>query len=197
MTRRKRLKRLIRARAAKTGESYSAARQHFRIEPPENEMAKTTDNPTTDELRHCSFCGKSQKDVKKLVAGPGVYICNDCVALSVHVMAPTDEEKAELLHIEFAAAERTPLPAELDDVIRALVREKVAMIARQHDLESLDVDVVTGQLGDRVRVDIKTSRPGLLIGRGGATIEELRTALTELAGHEVSVNVAATPDPPA
>ena len=31
-----------------------------------------------DQACHCSFCGKSSKDVKKLVAGPGVYICDQC-----------------------------------------------------------------------------------------------------------------------
>jgi ATP-dependent Clp protease ATP-binding subunit ClpX len=35
----------------------------------------------TDQLIHCSFCGKSQKKVKKLIAGPGVYICDECLAL--------------------------------------------------------------------------------------------------------------------
>ena len=34
------------------------------------------------DLLHCSFCGRAQKDVAKLVAGPGVYICNGCVALA-------------------------------------------------------------------------------------------------------------------
>ena len=35
----------------------------------------------------CSFCGKSQTQVKKVVAGPnGVYICNECVALCVEIM---------------------------------------------------------------------------------------------------------------
>jgi ATP-dependent Clp protease ATP-binding subunit ClpX len=35
----------------------------------------------------CSFCGKSQKQVSKLVAGPGVYICNECVELCVQIIA--------------------------------------------------------------------------------------------------------------
>jgi hypothetical protein len=35
----------------------------------------------TKELLNCSFCGKSQKAVKKLIAGPSVYICDECVAL--------------------------------------------------------------------------------------------------------------------
>jgi len=33
------------------------------------------------ELLKCSFCGKSQKQVKKLIAGPGVYICDECIDL--------------------------------------------------------------------------------------------------------------------
>ena len=33
------------------------------------------------DLLKCSFCGKSQKQVKKLIAGPGVYICNECIEL--------------------------------------------------------------------------------------------------------------------
>jgi ATP-dependent protease Clp ATPase subunit len=34
------------------------------------------------DLLHCSFCGRAQRQVAKLVAGPGVYICSDCVALA-------------------------------------------------------------------------------------------------------------------
>jgi len=34
-----------------------------------------------EETLRCSFCGKSQKEVKKLIAGNGVYICNECVSL--------------------------------------------------------------------------------------------------------------------
>ena len=39
-----------------------------------------TEETSTDKL-HCSFCGKSQDEVKKLIAGPSVYICNECVDL--------------------------------------------------------------------------------------------------------------------
>ena len=34
-----------------------------------------------NDLVKCSFCGKSQKQVKKLIAGPGVYICDECIDL--------------------------------------------------------------------------------------------------------------------
>ena len=35
----------------------------------------------------CSFCGKHQRQVKKLIAGPGVYICNQCIDLCVEIIA--------------------------------------------------------------------------------------------------------------
>ena len=35
----------------------------------------------------CSFCGKHQRQVNKLIAGPGVYICNECVDLCVEIIA--------------------------------------------------------------------------------------------------------------
>ena len=43
------------------------------------------------ELLKCSFCGKSQKQVKKLIAGPGVYICDECIDLCNEII---DEELA-------------------------------------------------------------------------------------------------------
>jgi len=39
------------------------------------------------DLLKCSFCGKSEKEVNKLVAGPGVYICDGCVGLCSQVIA--------------------------------------------------------------------------------------------------------------
>jgi hypothetical protein len=40
-----------------------------------------------DDLVKCSFCGKSQRTVAKMISGPGVYICNECVQLSVDIMS--------------------------------------------------------------------------------------------------------------
>ena len=45
-------------------------------------MSDSTREPDTGETLHCSFCGESQHDVKKLIAGPSVYICDQCVALA-------------------------------------------------------------------------------------------------------------------
>lgn len=45
-----------------------------------------SDKENQKEVLHCSFCGKSQHAVKKLIAGPGMFICNECVELCVDIM---------------------------------------------------------------------------------------------------------------
>jgi ATP-dependent protease Clp ATPase subunit len=47
-----------------------------------------------DVLR-CSFCGKPQGDVKKLIAGPSVYICNECVSICQEFIAEDDQSVAQ------------------------------------------------------------------------------------------------------
>ena len=61
-------------------------------------MAKFGD---TGELLKCSFCGKSQKQVKKLIAGPGVYICDECIDLCNEIIEEelTDGEELSFEHL--------------------------------------------------------------------------------------------------
>jgi ATP-dependent Clp protease ATP-binding subunit ClpX len=56
----------------------------------------------SEEILRCSFCGKSQNEVKKLIAGPSVYICNECIDICNEII--NDDEQAE------AATIRTSLP---------------------------------------------------------------------------------------
>jgi ATP-dependent Clp protease ATP-binding subunit ClpX len=56
-------------------------------------MAKFGDS---GELLKCSFCGKSQKQVKKLIAGPGVYICDECIDLCNEIIEEELTETADL-----------------------------------------------------------------------------------------------------
>ena len=46
------------------------------------------------DLLKCSFCGKSQKQVRKLIAGPGVYICDECIELCNEII---EEELGEVV----------------------------------------------------------------------------------------------------
>jgi ATP-dependent Clp protease ATP-binding subunit ClpX len=50
------------------------------------------------ELLKCSFCGKSQKQVRKLIAGPGVYICDECIDLCNEII---EEEFAGTQELDF------------------------------------------------------------------------------------------------
>ena len=58
------------------------------------------ENNNYENQNHCSFCGKSQSEVKSLVAGPGVFICNECIALCSEMFNETlydDEEFTDTL----------------------------------------------------------------------------------------------------
>lgn len=59
------------------------------------------------DLLKCSFCGKSQKQVKKLIAGPGVYICDECIDLCNEII---EEELAESSDVKL---DELPKPAEI------------------------------------------------------------------------------------
>jgi ATP-dependent Clp protease ATP-binding subunit ClpX len=67
------------------------------------------------DLVKCSFCGKSQKQVKKLIAGPGVYICDECIDLCNDIIA---EELAETPEFSF---EELPKPREIFDFLNDYV----------------------------------------------------------------------------
>ncbi|HEX6395758.1 MAG TPA: ATP-dependent Clp protease ATP-binding subunit ClpX, partial [Acidimicrobiales bacterium] len=61
----------------------------------------------SSDLVKCSFCGKSQKQVKKLIAGPGVYICDECIDLCNDII---EEELSESTEVRF---DELPKPAEI------------------------------------------------------------------------------------
>ncbi len=54
------------------------------------------DRRKNDTILHCSFCGKSQKEVRKLIAGPSVYICDECVSLCNEIIADEVETPERL-----------------------------------------------------------------------------------------------------
>jgi len=65
-------------------------------------VARTSEN---GDVFKCSFCGKSQKQVERLISGPGVYICEECIELCNEIIAE------EIQAAQPAAEEQAPLPA--------------------------------------------------------------------------------------
>lgn len=77
-------------------------------------MARTGE---TGDLLKCSFCGKSQKQVQQLIAGPGVYICDECVELCNEIIDERQAEKAS----EGVADFDLPKPKEIFDFLEEFV----------------------------------------------------------------------------
>jgi ATP-dependent Clp protease ATP-binding subunit ClpX len=73
------------------------------------------DNTNNSGTVRCSFCGKTQEEVKKIVAGPGVYICNECIDLCKEIIDEEfyDEAVRELMDV--------PKPREILDVLNEYV----------------------------------------------------------------------------
>src|SRR5215207_9626349 len=63
------------------------------------------------KLLYCSFCGKSQHEVRKLIAGPSVFVCDECVELCNDIIREELEDKAD------RAREKLPKPSEIKVVL--------------------------------------------------------------------------------
>ena len=90
----------------------------------------------------CSFCGKTQEQVRRLVAGPGVYICDECIELCQEII---DEEFQDTHDVEF---KDVPKPAEIRNVLDEYVIEqdtakKVLAVAVYNHYKRLQSDVRT------------------------------------------------------
>jgi len=74
-------------------------------------MSKSSDKPDSKNTLYCSFCGKSQHEVRKLIAGPNVFICNECVELCMDIIR--EEDKTQLVR----EGESVPSPSEIKQVL--------------------------------------------------------------------------------
>src|SRR5258705_3175906 len=122
-------------------------------------MAKHGDDRTGNLV--CSFCGKSQDEVRKLIAGPTVYICDECIDLCNDIIAEeTDSEEA------FSQSSAVPKPAEIKRVLDQYVigqerAKKILAVAVHNHYKRIDSQLVTGD-GELQKSNI------LLIGPTGS-----------------------------
>jgi ATP-dependent Clp protease ATP-binding subunit ClpX len=85
-----------------------------------------------EELLCCSFCGKSQNDVKKLIAGPGVYVCNECIDICNEII--NDDEQQETSAQRTALPKPTEIKTFLDDYVvgQDEPKKRLAVAVYQH-----------------------------------------------------------------
>src|ERR671918_775804 len=109
-------------------------------------MARATDG---NEQLLCSFCGKSQRQVKKLIAGPGVYICDECIDLCNEII---DEELTGAPTFDL---ENLPKPMEINSVLQEYVVGQepakrtlsVAVYNHYKRVQAADFDVKKAETG--------------------------------------------------
>jgi ATP-dependent Clp protease ATP-binding subunit ClpX len=107
------------------------------------------------DLVKCSFCGKSQKQVKKLIAGPGVYICDECIDLCNDIIA---EELAESNELSF---DELPKPREIFEFLNDYV------IGQEYAKKILSVAVYNHykrvQAGPAQTSDVELAKSNILL----------------------------------
>jgi len=99
---------------------------------PDNAPANQTEANTSTQLQLlcCSFCGKNQREVKRLIAGPTVYICDECIGLCNDIIAE------EIDREERAGVLRAKLPGEVRALIAGILERGLPAAARIHDIRN-------------------------------------------------------------
>jgi hypothetical protein len=137
-------------------------------QPRSSSAASPPNRPPQEKLLHCSFCGKNQHEVQKLVAGPAVYICDGCVDLCVDNV---DEHLLRLVEGDESSARAMSterLQHYVEHATRGAARFRLAlqriemMLAHQAKASTIDDGMLrsTGfaQLRDRTPDELRTMR---------------------------------------
>jgi ATP-dependent Clp protease ATP-binding subunit ClpX len=138
----------------------------------------------TGELLKCSFCGKSQKQVKKLIAGPGVYICDECIDLCNEII---EEELTETAELTF---DNLPNPREirafLDDyVVGQDSAKKILSVAVYNHYRRIQHQNQATTVGRRDEIELAKSNI-LLLGPTGCG----KTHLAQTLARQLNVPFA-------
>ena len=140
------------------------------------------------KLLYCSFCGKSQHEVRKLIAGPSVFVCDECVELCNDIIREELENRAE------KARDKLPKPTEikkvLDDYVIGQERAKrVLSVAVYNHYKRLQTRTSTSRAKDEVEIAKSNI---LLIGPTGSGKTLLAETLARLLNVPFTIADATT-----
>ena len=139
------------------------------------------------KLLYCSFCGKSQHEVRKLIAGPSVFICDECVELCNDIIREELEDTGE------AGRDKLPKPQEIKGILDEYVigqqrAKKVLAVAVYNHYKRLN-----DRLDDRSKDDIELAKSNiLLIGPTGCGKTLLAETLARLLNVPFTIADATT-----
>ncbi len=139
------------------------------------------------KLLYCSFCGKSQHEVRKLIAGPSVFICDECVELCNDIIREELEDKSDAGH------DRLPKPKEIKEILDEYVigqatAKKVLAVAVYNHYKRLK-----NRQNDRSKEAVELSKSNiLLIGPTGCGKTLLAETLARLLNVPFTIADATT-----
>src|SRR3954454_20402849 len=151
-------------------------------------MAEDSSRTDDGKLLYCSFCGKSQHEVRKLIAGPSVFVCDECVELCNGIIREELEDRAE------RARDKLPKPLEIKKVLDEYVigqerAKKVLSVAVYNHYKRLQTR--TG--GARSKDDVEIAKSNiLLIGPTGCGKTLLAETLARLLNVPFTIADATT-----
>ena len=114
------------------------------------------------DLLKCSFCGKSQKQVRKLIAGPGVYICDECIDLCNEIIEEELSEGAEV------SLDELPKPREIFEFLNAYVigqeqAKKTLAVAVYNHYKRVQAGVTALNAGKHAKDDVEVAKSNILV----------------------------------